>query len=846
MDFEHDVEVEAMEKSDDFVITIPEGDGSYDEQEVDVEQDIGLAEVLESPGAGAVDSEKAASSVKGFDDEKKVKTSNSTTQCNIVPSVEEGGGSNASKGVGKAYRKRSDSAEAKRKESEVTGHRGDKSAKSFKSDDAGNKERGFHLSDVFKGSENLAKGFQASDRLHSLKVPQAVVAFAQAAAKVNEIPGWPLLPKPQMKKCEKCSREFCSTLNYRRHIRSHRRSLIDDKDLRHERSQLAAYWDKLTAEESSEVISFKNMGIENLSGTSAFQALASFVQHPGLQPYPPAYMKAGTVLLELVQNKTSLFPIPSEKLLKTLDDASEGTFLCGGTSIAVQRFVYHGDAEKIGLEDKNVVASMSFLVEQKLLKAWMAEKNVEALRCEKALVEEEEAAQRKRAKDLERKRQKRNKQKGRKGVDQPPNADIDLGDEEVNTPRTGDDEDYPFAVDNGEGPVTEVTDENGFLVLLRDNQAATWETSSEEKTVMENSIEMVHEEDQGQVETALKDHNFVDQNIGRVIKDRRRTNFSSSATYRTGDSSYQAYFRPRRTQHSTRIDPYQQHYRKKLAGVYRGIVKGSNGRVVWTRKASQPSRTKDDDQEISVPVGSAEAESGHTLLVGSLSVPLEGHVRRPCSLSEESNLMNKSSTPESLEGRQASWAKPTPPLKVWKPVGKVGDQSGAENTRSMVEDDGTFPPKLSAVALRPAVDSDNAEDGAAMDTKPCLVDLHATSPSFSSKLLASFLSERWATAVERRNTDANFKHDRTGKRSKNTKVWPINNDQNLDTEAPKLSPKGSPSGVLDEAAKANEVLDNRPRNFVGNSCGKAVGRWQRNSKDKPGEQRYMPRQISLA
>lgn len=36
-----------------------------------------------------------------------------------------------------------------------------------------------------------------------------------------EIPGWPLLTplKVQMQKCDKCSREFCSTINHRRHIR---------------------------------------------------------------------------------------------------------------------------------------------------------------------------------------------------------------------------------------------------------------------------------------------------------------------------------------------------------------------------------------------------------------------------------------------------------------------------------------------------------------------------------------------------------------------------------------------------------------------------------------------------
>jgi len=37
----------------------------------------------------------------------------------------------------------------------------------------------------------------------------------------TELPGWPLLSpvKVQLQKCNKCSREFCSPINYRRHIR---------------------------------------------------------------------------------------------------------------------------------------------------------------------------------------------------------------------------------------------------------------------------------------------------------------------------------------------------------------------------------------------------------------------------------------------------------------------------------------------------------------------------------------------------------------------------------------------------------------------------------------------------
>jgi hypothetical protein len=45
-----------------------------------------------------------------------------------------------------------------------------------------------------------------------------------------ELSGWPFSSqKVQMQKCDKCSREFCSPINYRRHIRVHHRLRKLDK-----------------------------------------------------------------------------------------------------------------------------------------------------------------------------------------------------------------------------------------------------------------------------------------------------------------------------------------------------------------------------------------------------------------------------------------------------------------------------------------------------------------------------------------------------------------------------------------------------------------------------------------
>ncbi|CAM6032401.1 unnamed protein product [Sphagnum compactum] len=264
-------------------------------------------------------------------------------------------------------------------------------------------------------------GLQGSgDRnLHSLKtVPQAMAAFAQAAAaaKATDLPGWPLLSpsKVQLQKCDKCTREFCSPFNHCRHSRMHRRSSHLDKDLSMKRKHIATFWDKLSPEEAQHIVSSKNCELEDLSGQSAVGALAVFMNQASAKSLPHAYIKAGQELLEIVENNRGVFPLASEQLLNVLDEASEKTFLCGEPPLAVQKYVYQGDAGKIQREEKNLIASLSFILEQTLVKAWMADKEAEALRNQQELVKEEEAAQMKRERHFQKKKKKKSRQKGLK------------------------------------------------------------------------------------------------------------------------------------------------------------------------------------------------------------------------------------------------------------------------------------------------------------------------------------------------------------------------------------------------------------------------------------------------
>jgi hypothetical protein len=72
---------------------------------------------------------------------------------------------------------------------------------------------------------------------------------------------------------------------------------------------------------------------------------------------------------ELVRNKSSRLSITSLELFKILDESSEKTFPSFGLS-SMYRYVFEGDAGKVGLELKNLVASLGFLVEYSLVSAF--------------------------------------------------------------------------------------------------------------------------------------------------------------------------------------------------------------------------------------------------------------------------------------------------------------------------------------------------------------------------------------------------------------------------------------------------------------------------------------------
>lgn len=69
----------------------------------------------------------------------------------------------------------------------------------------------------------------------------------------------------------------------------------------------------------------------------------------------------------MIQAKPPGLPMASKDLFGILDEASEKTFLCGGTPESVQNYVFDGEATKTCLQLKNLVACTSFLFERQLV-----------------------------------------------------------------------------------------------------------------------------------------------------------------------------------------------------------------------------------------------------------------------------------------------------------------------------------------------------------------------------------------------------------------------------------------------------------------------------------------------
>lgn len=599
-----------------------------------------------------------------------------------------------------------------------------------------------------------SEGNDSSDTIIRQAIKEPLLSFSRAgdspvqliqllhALDQQELPGWPLLTplKVQMQKCDKCSREFCSPINYRRHIRVHHRLKKLDKDSIKNRDLLGAFWDKLSLEKAKEVVSFKNVTLEGVPGSSIVKSLATLTRKPGFCTLPQVYLKAGSALSDIIQARSTRFPISSQELFGYLDDASENTFLCGNAGL-MQKYVFDGEAGKIGLETKNLVACTSFLVEQKLVKEWLADKDAEALRCQKLLVEEEEAAQKRKAELLERKRQKKLRQKAKeqKHGEKDGKEFIDNTSEAVPVPQA--ETCSPSAACDSDMSVPE---------MLPDQVP-----SSSEAFRHTNSDEEAGPDSQSGYGFEYAEPG-ISQNVERRMSVRRHV---AAARWQAPPKSQRGMpngFHLGQNSQASKLGVMQKH------GIHRELRAApvANGNKVWSRKP----KPEIDGEVLKARVqkeamNQPDQVKNHEVFIGSICVTLGNCNQEDNNLAgahedclaehqmPKTNVQEKPIKPDSLHGGTNRSM-----VKLWRPVSRHESKGPMPVQNGNIESELDAPAEkdneqnLNEGYLRSyAVDDNN---GAAKDSpKPLGESVYPGGMGFSIHAAKAFLAQRWKEAI---------------------------------------------------------------------------------------------------
>ncbi|XAR53648.1 hypothetical protein NMG60_11022278 [Bertholletia excelsa] len=567
--------------------------------------------------------------------------------------------------------------------------------------------------------------------------PVQWIQFLHALDQQADLSGWPFPSslKVQMQKCDKCSREFCSPINYRRHIRVHRRSLNVDKESHKNRDLLGAFWDKLSLDEAREAVSFKDVTLENLPGSSLIRALTSFIRKPGLCILPQVYAKAGSALLDVIQARSSRIPISSLELFSILDDASEKTFLCAGTAESMQKYVFDGDAGKIGLEMKNLVACTSFLVEQKLVKAWLADKDAEALRCQKLLVEEEEAAQKRQAELLERKRQKKLRQKEQKA------KELENGEKADFKNFTADTTGSPSAQTSSTPDASELCSD--VLEMLTDNAsshlAPVQLSPNEEDVVADAQLGFTYEHSDSSFSLNLE------RQMAQGISHRHLaiSRWQVPKSQRGVRNGFHASQHPQ----AMKLEPVQRHVAPRDSRAGQPV----NGVKIWTRKPKPENLEERLQKKV---VNQTEKVGNCEVIIGSIPVTLGSctasqlksdslvEAQENCCTKHEMSKNRMEERPVKTEIVQGSLNRST--VRLWRPVSHR-ETRGPMPVQSGLGESGEEGMVGSSHDLK--VPSESCLTNALDDDNEYCNKSHLEDSLVSSHAAKAFLAQRWKEAI---------------------------------------------------------------------------------------------------
>ncbi|OIW06612.1 hypothetical protein TanjilG_04006 [Lupinus angustifolius] len=391
--------------------------------------------------------------------------------------------------------------------------------------------------------------------------------------------------------------------------------------------------------------------------------------------------------------------------------------------MSMQRYVFDGEARKKRLEPKTLVACL----EQKLAKACLADKDAEALRCQKLLMEED-AAQRRQARILEKKHKKKLKRKEKKAKERlkaatqikennrstveavsPAEASLDTHDFEAHNPDT--------IVNHAPSPHVTVHCPESTEVVDGDPQ---WRNDSDTRQNFEQQRSQRHNRQR-----------MIVSRRHRIPKSQKAVANDLLASQNSQNAKREA-IRKCGPLHERKAPP---------------ILKGSK---VWRRKPKP---------EIGGVMSEArlqkEPQQGknHQVLIGSIWIPL-GNCRQPEGNPVASHAECKI---ENLAKQNSAQEKPMKiasfksgnTVKLWRPVSQHGTKNplpiqsgGTEADAVYGKNDQTLPGQINLRSFN--IDSDNDSKnnlsglGAKVDPGKFRISRHAAK---------AFLAQKWEEAI---------------------------------------------------------------------------------------------------
>ncbi|RCV28615.1 hypothetical protein SETIT_5G417500v2 [Setaria italica] len=177
-------------------------------------------------------------------------------------------------------------------------------------------------------------------------------------------------------KCSKCLEEFCTEINYERHLEAHVPTSKAALNRSWNKDVLAKYWDQISDEDACSILFDGDQTVEKSHGSPIKPIFENWILGPEFLVTPPEVRDALKQLKQLKRFMEGDRQKPSsDVLLAVLEVGSEGTIFSTNLPEGGFSFVEAGKSQNT---TRTMLTYFSLRVEEVLAKKWYTEKTVQA------------------------------------------------------------------------------------------------------------------------------------------------------------------------------------------------------------------------------------------------------------------------------------------------------------------------------------------------------------------------------------------------------------------------------------------------------------------------------------